>query len=109
MKKAVIIILAACVLVSALAGLAAADSKKTWANIGKGLAIYEGVKVVTGREGNIVQDVTGGMRPAGSSQQQTAQSSSYDDGYNAGYQKGYETGYNAGFRAGIEHDESPRK
>ncbi|MFA5068596.1 MAG: hypothetical protein WC300_00845 [Candidatus Omnitrophota bacterium] len=70
-----------------------AGSNKTWANIGKGLAIYEGAKVVTGRQGNIIDDVTGGMRPT-----QGSSGGSYDSGFNAGY----EAGYNAGFRQGVE-------
>jgi hypothetical protein len=103
MRKTITIILLAVFVIAAFVGLSYADSKKTWANVGKGLAIYEGVKVLTGRQGNIVDDVTGGMQPRQSQQQAPAQGdSSYQDSYNAGYKAGYESGYNAGFRAGIE-------
>jgi len=71
-----------------------AGSSKTWSNIGKGLAIYEGAKVVTGRQGNILDDVTGGTQP----RQGASQGGTYQDGYNAGYQAGYD----AGFRQGVE-------
>lgn len=77
-----------------------AGSSKTWSNIGKGLAIYEGVKVLTGRQGNIVDDVTGGMQPSGNSSQQSG--ATYQDGYNAGYKSGYDAGFNAGFHRGTE-------
>jgi hypothetical protein len=77
-----------------------AKSSKTWSNIGKGLAIYEGAKIVTGRQGNILDDVTGGMQPSQSGSQSSG--GTYHDGYNAGYQSGYDAGYNAGFRRGTE-------
>lgn len=98
MRKCFSIILIAALVISLFGSLVYANSRKTWANIGKGLAIYEGVKVLTGREGNIVDDVTGGMRP-----RRAAEAGDYDDSYNAGYKKGYEEGYNAGFRTGVEH------
>jgi len=81
-------------------GISHAGSNKTWANIGKGLAIYEGAKVVTGRQGNILDDVTGGMQPRSNSSQQSGPT--YQDGYDAGYKSGYDTGFNAGFRRGTE-------
>jgi hypothetical protein len=77
-----------------------AKSSNTWSNIGKGLAIYEGVKVVTGKQGNILDDVTGGMQPSQGSQQSPG--AAYQDGYNAGYRSGYDAGYNSGFRKGTE-------
>lgn len=77
-----------------------AGSNKTWSNIGKGLAIYEGAKVLTGRQGNILDDVTGGMQPSSNSSQQSG--STYQDGYDAGYKSGYDTGFNAGFHRGTE-------
>lgn len=101
MKKYISTILIAAFIIFLLGGLSYAGSRRTWATIGKGLAIYEGVKVLTGREGNIVDDVTGGMRPREGSAQ--ARAGTYEDGYNAGYKKGYEEGYNAGFRQGVEH------
>ncbi|NQT90773.1 MAG: hypothetical protein HQ558_05920 [Candidatus Omnitrophica bacterium] len=107
MKRYISVIIIAAFCVSLLIVPAHAGSSKTWSNIGKGLAIYEGVKVLTGRRGNIVDDVTGGMQPReGSSQGQPAQGGSFDDGYNAGYKKGYDDGYNAGFRNGVEHNRS---
>lgn len=99
MKRFVSIILIA-TFISVFSDSVYADSRKTWSNVGKGLAIYEGIKVLTGRRGNIVDDVTGGMQPREGS---APQGGTYDDGYNAGYKKGYEEGYNAGFRTGIEH------
>lgn len=92
---AVLVLLAA---LSVTAGECCAGSSKTWSNIGKGLAIYEGVKVLTGRQGNIVDDVTGGMQPKNSS---SRGGGTYQDGYNAGYKSGYDAGYNAGFRQGV--------
>ena len=77
-----------------------AGSNKTWSNIGKGLAIYEGAKVLTGRQGNILDDVTGGMQPRSNSSQQSGPT--YQDGYDAGYKSGYDTGFNAGFHRGTE-------
>jgi len=77
-----------------------AGSSKTWSNIGKGLAIYEGAKVLTGRQGNILDDVTGGMQPSNNSSQQSGPT--YQDGYDAGYKSGYDTGFSAGFRRGTE-------
>ncbi len=81
-------------------GISYAGSSKTWSNIGKGLAIYEGAKVLTGRQGNILDDVTGGMQPRENSSQQSG--AGYQDGYNAGYKSGYNAGFNAGFRSGTE-------
>jgi len=102
MKGFAPIILSA-LLVLSCAGVCVAGSSKTWSNIGKGLAIYEGAKVVTGRQGNILDDVTGGMQPRQQAAQQQPQASgTYQDGYNAGYQSGYDNGYNAGFRKGVE-------
>ncbi len=98
MKKTICSIVVVAVLISLFGGFAYAGSNKTWSTIGKGLAIYEGVKVLTGREGNIVDDVTGGMRPRKSA----SGSGSQEEGYNAGYKEGYEAGYNAGFRNGVE-------
>ncbi len=104
MKKLICVIVAAAVIISLFGGISYAGSSRTWATIGKGLAIYEGVKVLTGRKGNIVDDVTGGMQPREST---TAKSGgSYEDGYNTGYKKGYEEGYNAGFRYGVERTTS---
>ena len=100
MKRLVVFTIISSLAISLAAGGAYAGSNKTWANIGKGLAIYEGVKVLTGREGNIVDDVTGGMQPRRSST--TTGSSSQDDAYNAGYTQGYKDGYNAGFRHGVD-------
>jgi len=98
MKKILIAVLVVLVAVTMLYGISYAGSSKTWSGIGKGLAIYEGVKVLTGRQGNIIDDVTGGMQPRESS----SSSGSYEDGYNAGYKSGYQEGYNAGFRHGTE-------
>jgi hypothetical protein len=100
MKKKLICLIFVCSILSFLTYPSYAGSSKTWSNIGKGLAIYEGAKVVTGRQGNILDDVTGGMQP----RQGASQSSdnTYQDGYNAGYKSGYDTGYNAGFRQGVE-------
>ena len=81
-------------------GRSYAGGSKTWSNIGKGLAIYEGAKVVTGSQGNILDDITGGLKPRNSSSQQSGPS--YQDGYDAGYKSGYDTGFNAGFRRGAE-------
>lgn len=100
MKRLLTVIITAAFIVSLFAGTGFAGSNKTWANIGKGLAIYEGIKVLTGRQGNIVDDVTGGMQPRGASAGSSA--GGYEDGYNAGYKQGYEQGYNAGFRNGVE-------
>jgi len=100
----IIVICAVAVMICAGASYAK-GSDKTWAGVGKGLAIYEGVKVLTGRQGNIVDDVTGGMQPRQGSQPQQGQGGpggSYDDGYNDGYREGYQEGYNAGFRHGTE-------
>lgn len=102
-KKYISVTLIAVFIISLLGPVAYAGSNKTWSTIGKGLAIYEGVKVLTGREGNIVDDVTGGMRPRQGSSPET---STQDDSYNAGYKKGYEEGYNAGFRSGVETTKS---
>lgn len=101
MKRLVTVLVVAAVVMPALCFYAYAGSDKTWSGIGKGLAIYEGVKVLTGREGNIVDDVTGGMKPRGSST--AASAGGAENSYNSGYKQGYEAGYNAGFRAGIEH------
>ena len=97
MKRIIFTIIIAACAVSLIAGISYAGSSRTWSTIGKGLAIYEGVKVLTGRQGNIVDDVTGGMQP----KQSSTPASSGDD-YNAGYKEGYEEGYNAGFRNGVE-------
>jgi len=97
MKKILIAVLVVLVVVTMLYGISYAGSSKTWSTVGKGLAIYEGVKVLTGRKGNIVDDVTGGMQPSESSS-----SSGSEDSYNAGYKSGYQEGYNAGFRHGTE-------
>ncbi|NQT95789.1 MAG: hypothetical protein HQ572_05005 [Candidatus Omnitrophica bacterium] len=100
MKRALFLIIISLVISSLLAGAAVyAGSDKTWAGIGKGLAIYEGIKVLTGRRGNIVEDVTGGMQP---SDRSSGSGGSYQDGYNSGYKTGYDAGYNAGFRSGVE-------
>lgn len=99
MKRYISAVLIAAFAISLLGNLVYAGSNKTWSTIGKGLAIYEGVKVLTGREGNIVDDVTGGMRPRRGS----AETGTQEDSYNAGYRKGYEDGYNAGFRYGVEN------
>jgi len=97
--RIVIAVILSLIALSSAAERCYAGSSKTWSNIGKGLAIYEGVKVVTGRQGNIVDDVTGGMQPRESSAQGGG---TYQDGYNAGYKSGYDAGYNAGFRQGAE-------
>ena len=94
MKKFAVICLAMVFLLTLYAHDLYAGSSKTWANIGKGLAIYEGAKVVTGRQGNILDDVTGGTQP----RQSASQGGTYQDGYNAGY----DAGYDAGFRKGVE-------
>ncbi|MCK9554801.1 hypothetical protein M0R36_03160 [bacterium] len=72
----------------------------TWDTVGKGLAVYEGAKVLTGAKGNMLDDVSGGNfhRDGGSS----GGGSSSQDSYNSGYQAGYQSGYNAGFRAGTQ-------
>jgi len=102
MKNFIPLLIITCIIIVCLSIPSYADSKKTWANIGKGLAIYEGFKVLTGREGNIVDDVTRGMRPRqGYSESSTSYRDSYDKGYNEGYSKGYDAGYNAGFRSGV--------
>ena len=99
MNKLIAILIIVAVGIPLFEGTSYAGSSRTWSNIGKGLAIYEGVKILTGRRGNIVDDVTGGMR---SREEDYAQSGSYEEGYNAGYRNGYEEGYNAGFRHGTE-------
>ena len=73
MKAAIFVFIISFFLISSLAY---AGSQKTWSNIGKGLAIYEGAKVLTGSQGNIIDDVTGGLKPKG-------------DGSSGGYQDGY--------------------
>ncbi|MDD5504094.1 MAG: hypothetical protein PHV77_02125 [Candidatus Omnitrophica bacterium] len=98
MKKIITGIILSFLIAQAYCGISYAGSNKTWGNIGKGLAIYEGVKVVTGRQGNIIDDVTGGMQPRQASSQVSGSTDSYETGYNAGY----EAGYNAGFRQGVE-------
>ncbi len=102
MKRYAVLFLAISAMLLILAGDSCAGSSKTWSNIGKGLAIYEGYKVLTGKQGNIVDDVTGGIQPRGASSQESAGSGTYQDGYNAGYKSGYDAGYNAGFRQGVE-------
>ena len=99
MKKFIICFVFLCVL-CVCADISYAKSSKTWSNIGKGLAIYEGAKIVTGRQGNILDDVTGGPQPRQSASQPSG--GTYSDGYNAGYKSGYDAGYNAGFRQGVE-------
>ena len=94
MKKYLVLCVAVVFLLCLYAHDSYAGSSKTWANIGKGLAIYEGAKVVTGRQGNILDDVTGGTQP----RQNASQGGTYQDGYNAGYNAGYD----AGFRKGVE-------
>lgn len=106
MKQLSAVIIISFLMASAAVSPALADNKKTWANIGKGLAIYEGFKVLTGREGNIVDDVTGGMQIK-QKQQDGQQTKDYETGYNAGFTDGYKEGYNTGFRHGIE--QSPNK
>ncbi|MFH1868080.1 MAG: hypothetical protein ABH843_03825 [Candidatus Omnitrophota bacterium] len=101
MRKILFVIVVTAFIISLLQSASFAGSSKTWATVGKGLAIYEGVKVLTGREGNIVDDVTGGMRPRKGSTDSSG-GGSYEDGYNAGFKKGYDQGYNAGFRNGAE-------
>ena len=98
MKRFIVLFLGVFSLVTLCVQAAYAGSSKTWSNVGKGLAIYEGAKVVTGRQGNIVDDLTGGSQP----KQNASGSGTYQDGYNAGYQSGYDTGFNAGFRKGVE-------
>jgi hypothetical protein len=100
MKRLIFTIVVTAFILPLFAGAIYAGSDRTWGNIGKGLAIYEGIKVLTGREGNIVDDVTGGMKPRGSSSQ--APQGGYEDGYNAGFKEGYEKGYNAGFKNGVD-------
>ncbi|GEM_PF-750242 len=94
------------VLIGLLVGLSPSvfAGSKTWSKVGKGLAIYEGAKILTGRQGNLAQDVGGLMHPSRQPQQthQEQGGGSYSDGYNAGYRSGYEAGYNAGFRAGTQ-------
>ncbi|MFH1644862.1 MAG: hypothetical protein ABIB11_00415 [Candidatus Omnitrophota bacterium] len=104
MKRLCVFFIVSFFMVSIMISPALADSKKTWSNIGKGLAIYEGFKVLTGREGNIVDDVTGGIMPKQKDSQQTGD---YEAGYNAGFTEGYKEGYNTGFRHAIE--QSPVK
>jgi len=94
MKKVFIVCFSVFYFLFFCVNVSCAGSSKTWSNIGKGLAIYEGAKVVTGRQGNILDDVTGGTQP----RQGTSQGGTYQDGYNAGYQAGYD----AGFRQGVE-------
>jgi hypothetical protein len=100
MKKNMLVFLIFLFLMSLSAESLYAKSSKTWSNVGKGLAIYEGVKVVTGSQGNILDDVTGGMQPRKAAS--SGQSGTFQDGYNSGYQSGYDAGYNAGFRKGAE-------
>ena len=96
MKRFIVLFLAVFFLLSFCVHASYAKSSNTWSNIGKGLAIYEGAKVVTGRQGNILDDVTGGMQP----RQGSSQGGTYQDGYNAGYQAGYDAGFKAGLPAG---------
>ena len=101
MKRLFFVCLLVVIVSSFFSGMSYAGSSKTWSNIGKGLAIYEGAKVLTGSQGNILDDVTGGLRPRNDSSQQS-QGPTYQDGYDDGYKSGYDTGFNAGFRRGIE-------
>ncbi len=101
MKRLFIVFLMTTVFPLTFLGISYAGSNKTWSNIGKGLAIYEGAKVLTGSQGNIIDDVTGGLRPRNNSSKPTV-GPTYQDGYDAGYKSGYDTGFNAGFRRGAE-------
>jgi hypothetical protein len=105
-KLVSLLIITAVIIIPLFAGISYANSNKTWSSIGKGLAIYEGVKVLTGRRGNIVDDVTGGMQ---SREEYYPQGGSYQGGYDAGYRNGYEEGYNAGFRYGTERERANRQ